>query len=275
MARVPEAGSAAIVILSACTAACVTTPPAPPLPPPERTFLVEVPVLAPAAGHTDQQRKGGMTVAVTPSQFTLRPGVVCEYVRAALPFSVLFGDAQKAAGVSRQTHTLLTETRYRVPQLAEDHVTFHVTLANNMQRVFRAAGAVVQVEMGNSVETVDEARYSELSTYMLPPGQQRQFQIPAIPLGRLADGAAAGFRLFDLVTDIDAAGNVRDRQNFEWRYKVRLDRREEVVVGQRSNWWVASDRAAQALGSSRCVRADDWVAEPRSGRDLMIYPRGS
>lgn len=232
-----------------------------PDPPPKRTVEIDVPTIEAVAETSERQEYGGISIEVKPVGFSVQPDSVCTYRAFDEPIFYVSGPEQE--GVSSETHTPIHEVKFPDKRLDRDDVTFEVTLVNKMERVWRTEGAVIQVAIDGEVEAVEPPRYEELVTELLPPGQTRSHSVPVIEADRLPQEAAIELFLFDVVTDIDEAGNITERHNFEWSFEVTHEAQVDTVTGFRTNWWVSNSEAnaiirAQGRGDEECWSHNDW-----------------
>lgn len=205
----------------------------PPPPPPETTVEIVVPLTTPLPETTELQQKGGISITVAPAPFSVEPDERCEYSPSGA--FVLF----PPRGVSEDTHTHLEELRFPTNRLVGgDEVTFIVTITNQMERVFRGSGALVQFNIDGRVQGIEQESYRQLLTSLIPPGEERQFEIGGLPFASLPTEGTVGLSLFDVTTAIDAAGNITERQNFEWFFRIVLETRTESVTGTRTRMWL-------------------------------------
>lgn len=115
------------------------------------------------------------------------------------------------------------------------------------------------------IERVEEYRYEELVANLLPPRQRQQVPVKVTTADRLPEQGIVELFLFDIVTAIDSAGNVTERQNFDWTFRVTHERRAvRTVTGLRTHWWVPNAEAkaivrAQRRGEDDCRSHRGWV----------------
>ena len=231
-------------------AGCATTP----APPPEHTIRLMVPEVSPLPETDELQRRGGVAVTVAPATVTVESAQRCEYS----PTSGLLAFLNRPSGASSDTHKPLEVRRFPTQRLVGgDELRFVVTITNHMERVFRGSGALVQFNVDGRVQGTEQEQYEDLLTALIPPGEERQYVIGGLPVDLLPGESTLALDLYDLITEIDAAGNVTRRDNFQWYFRVTMDRRVETVTGTRDYAWLPNHEAdqlvaAQDRGIHRC-----------------------
>jgi hypothetical protein len=253
-ARVIALAIAQILALAACA-------PVLPAPPTKRTATVSVPRVAPLPQTVVTQTKRGVSMTLAPVSFQTLTSQACGYGFA--PGAVLV----VPRGVSRATHQYLVEARYETLQVTPSDLSFLLTVRNQMDRVFRGAGAVVQFQVDGQVQGVEQTRYAEFLNALIPPRGEAQIRIAGPSIATALSGATLGVFLSDVVTEIDNAGNVRGRDNFEWYFSVRSETVSRRVEVTRRNVWV-SNAAARAIiratpgGGAEMIRRESPVCLP-------------
>lgn len=228
-------------------AACATTPAAPP----EHTFRIFVPEVTPLPETEELQRQGGISVTVAPATVTVEPYERCEYI----PTSSLVAFLNRPASASSDTHQPFELRRFPTSRLlGGDAVSFVVTITNHMDRVFRGSGALVQFNVDGRVQGTDQSQYEDLLTALIPPGEERQYVIRGMPFGALPRESTLAMDLYDLITELDAAGNITQRDNFQWYFRVTVDQRVERVTGTSELMWLPNEQAnALIAGQNRGI----------------------
>lgn len=191
------------------------------------------------ADSTATQTRGGVTISLRLVPFDTAAVTMCEYRRPQESRALIQIRVRPSppAGVTDRTHVEYTETRFQALEVtpAEMHLTLKVK--NNMARVFRGAGAVVQYRLGNQVKTVDQSVFVDFVNALIPPGGEGEVHIRGLPVDALGDSAVVSVALYDVVTAIDNAGMITSRENFEWQIGVRRRVvRRDVAAVQQSIW---------------------------------------
>jgi hypothetical protein len=204
-------------------------------PAPEQfTFAVDVPEVTPLSQTASTQRQGGVSITVASARFDTATHAECSY-DFARGLAVFEGPPP---GASLQTDQQFSETSRAIVGVNHPTLAFLVTIRNNMARVFRGAGALVEFKVDSHVEAVEKQNYTEFLNALLPPGSESQLTISGPPLTTLRDGTTVGVFLYDVVTAIDGAGNVTKRENFEWYFRVSRRHMTVSTTSAIRNVWV-------------------------------------
>ena len=200
---------AGIIVLSGCETMLLPPPQSPEL------IWVSIPTLTALPETQPSQEKGGISISVLPVTFTLVESVQIED-------QALF-DAMKReyVGDGKIYDTpirVIERTTTLLPSPEPDRLTLQVTVINKMPRVFRVQGMVVQFNVDGKLQAIDPWSYTDLTQMIVPPRNQHTTYIYGPPVNQLPATGIVGVFLYDVVTGTDAAGNVTERQNFEWYY---------------------------------------------------------
>lgn len=240
---VPKPGhlSTVCVVASILSLACATTPP------PQMTVGTRLTDVEGVGRTPATQTNGGVTITVAPVAFDTTRRTVCSYERAGPSVFQSVPD-----DVSEETHTRLEEETFQVLSAQPTELTFLLTIRNQMDRVFRGSGAVVQFTADEKVQAVEQANYRNLLDALIPPGNERQIRIRGPSIDALSDGSTVGVQLFDVVTAIDSAGNVVSRDNFEWHFTIQNEtiRQTLETIDSRRTFWAPDARAEALLSRS-------------------------
>ena len=114
-----------------------------------------------------------------------------------------------------------------------------------MPRVFRGAGTVVQFNIDGQLKSVDQKGYQNLVQAIVPPRSQTTLEIYGPELSNLPEKANIGLFFYDVVTNQNEAGEVTERQNFEWYYKYNSQTRKDTVTVEVEEGWVKTDTTKQ------------------------------
>lgn len=202
---------------------------------------VNFPSLTTLGDTSPSQVKGGIAIAVAPVEYKLQPAYESRVRRVAPGFkeSLMMAHEQNDAFVERTCIPALKVT--------PDRMRFQVTLSNQMPRVFHGAGLVVQFNIAGKLISTDEKGYSELANAIIPPRSQQQFEIYGPELNTLPQQGAVSLFFYDVVTDVDAAGNVSGKQNFEWDFQFTSQLKEqEMEIPPPDRMWVGPGRGIGA-----------------------------
>lgn len=212
-------------------------------PPPQMSIGARLTHMERVGQTPARQTNGGVSITVAPVAFDTVKTTVCSYERSGPQFFQTIPE-----GVSEETHTQLEEEEFEILSVQPTELSFLVTIRNQMDRVFRGSEAVVQFTADERVQGVEQSNYMDLLNALVPPGRETQIRIRGPSIRALTDGSTVGVQLFDVVTAIDSAGNIVNRDNFEWYFTVQentIRRTLETIEGRRTVW--VPDAQAEAL----------------------------
>jgi hypothetical protein len=191
-------------------------------PPPEPvTVTYRMPTIMPAQGAAQQASvKGGVAITATPATYVEDAGTTSDEIETGRGISCT---RARTGGVEVTPVRFLRRTTRPTFDVTPSHLVFLVKITNQMPRVFRGAGTIVQFNVAGNLVSVDRSQYSELSNLMLPPRNEAELHLVGPLLSSIPEGSTIGLFLYDVVTNTDAAGNVTKKQNFEWYYTYRSD----------------------------------------------------
>lgn len=203
-------------------------------PPPTIVKLsAAVPSFAALAESPQSQTKGGLRITLAPEAYKAQESWT-EQSREVPPpskFGLVLQPAPNAVYVEK----------IRTPTLAisPDVLVFHVHLNNGLPRVFRGSGIAVQFNIAGKVVTSEPAGYGDLINIILPPRSEQEITILGPKISVVPAPSTVGVFFYDVVTGIDQAGNVTEKQNFEWYFSFQTqatDKEFSVPAPQRS--WI-------------------------------------
>lgn len=171
-----------------------------------------LPSMAPLPESQPSQDKGGLKISIAPVQYSVREDSVVSLQRATPSWkeSFLLQHSQYDVFVEKTTNPIL--------RVAPERLRFQVALSNQMPRVFHGAGIVVQFNVAGKLVAVDPAGYADLVQMILPPRSEQHLEIHGPQLTTVPSPSTVGLFFYDVVTNTDNAGNVTEKQNFEWYF---------------------------------------------------------
>lgn len=184
----------------------------------------EVPSLSPLEESEQSQVKGGIRITMQPEPFKTVESI--RTVQREVPPPSKWGFT-----VSPGQGSIYVE-RSRVPELkvSPERLILRLNLNNQLPRVFRGSGIAVQFNVAGKVVPVNAAGYGDLVNIVLPPRGEQEVTIVGPSLDTIPAPSTIGIFLFDVVTGIDQAGNVTDKQNFEWYFSYQKQAAEKVIM---------------------------------------------
>ena len=202
------------------------------------------PVITPLASTKELQNKGGINISLAPNTFvcadTFTP-VSREIPRNVFDFNESYSLAahiNSGAGGRPEHYRLVETTMTPVYAVKPNRVAFRVKINNQMPRVFRGAGTVVLYNFGNRNVSTASQDYAELSNVIVPPRTETEIVIFGPSFHDIPENATLGIFLYDVVTKTDNAGNIVEKQNFEWYYNYLTQSKEAAREITTSRSWV-------------------------------------
>lgn len=198
-------------------------------PQPTTTISCAVPTIAGLPGtngaNNAAQEKGGVEITVVPVtyQAVKKEKVTMHPIAQPFAAAILVGNQPNVVYVEQTT----------TPYLVVDPVRlkFTVRVNNKLSRVFRGQGAVVQFNVDGKLIPFDKAKldYTEFLNGIVPPQNEEEFAIYGPRIDSLAGKGTIAINFYDVVTATDVAGNVTERQNYEWIFSYTTKPVEQTV----------------------------------------------
>ena len=200
----------------------------------------KLPTLSPLGESSPSQTKGGITIAIAPVPYQVEPTYLSQAKNVNPSFKERLTQPDGTSGI-------VERTCIPAMKVVPDRLRFQVTMNNQLSRVFHGAGMVVQFNIAGKLVPTDAKGYSDFVNSIIPPRSQQQFEIYGPELKTLPDVAPVSLSFFDVVTNVDDAGNVSAKQNFQWdfQYAVQL-KEDEVEVPPVERLWIIPRRAIPA-----------------------------
>ncbi len=193
---------------------CEITPAGPPPPPPPPVVLTtNLPQFTALDESPQKQTKGGITITLTP-----------------VTYDSVIASVESIHVVGEVMHTEFGRGGYQQPIRVEDVTTsskltvkpdtlrFKVAISNGLNRVFRPQGAIVQFNAAGRVIESPVEGYAAFSAVIIPPRGQAEVEVYGPNLSAIDANTTIGLFLYDVPTAVDAAGNITEKQNFEWYF---------------------------------------------------------
>ncbi len=168
------------------------------------------------------QSRGGISISVAPGSYTTdrRSKVQRTEYR---PF--LAGEDTRYFHVTEQPYVVVKPSTLQ----------FEVVITNSLDRVFRGAGAVLSMSYnGQSVAVPQEGTAEFLNVTVIPRGRV-ELSITGPPLQALQDSGVVALFIYDVVTEVDDAGNPTKKDNFVWYYNLTYNVQREMFPMVRRN----------------------------------------
>jgi len=212
----PQVSFLSLTLLTTAVGCATAPPPAPTT----VTMNCQYPVLSPMPETKENQTKGGVgvTVAVSPFQCV-------QQVRKTREQKAL-SPVEKMLLNNRPAPTQTTMTPYL--QVVPERLKVTVRVSNQLSRVFRGAGTVIQFQIAGKTWASKQEDFAEFTNVIIPPRGEQMVELYGPPVESMPPQATIGIFLYDVVTKTDSAGNVTDKQNFEWFYNYSTQTQQDV-----------------------------------------------
>jgi len=209
-------------------------PPAPESAPETITVSCLVPSFSPLPETKESQEKGGVEISIAPVTYEVIRSTNTETTPVSEPLIAIL-----PKGYTRENSAYVEETSWQVIDVSPDNLSFLVTINNKLPRVFRGAGSVVQFNVSGKLIGIEEKYYADFLNVIVPPRSQHQVKIYGPALQSLpSQQTTIGIFFYDVVTNVDKAGNVTEKQNFEWYFSYSPQFRQEISPVTRKRGWV-------------------------------------
>lgn len=195
------------------------------------------PVFAALPESPERQEKGGVQIVVTPYPYECVKDSTTQILAATPTFKERLA-ASMSFGNERVPTRFIEKRTVPVLRVAPDRLRFKVRIFNQLPRVFRGSGIVLQFIVGGKAQTVDQALYGNLVTAIVPPRSETEIEIFGPQVNVLPDLGTVGVFMYDVVTNTDEAGNVTEKQNYEWYFTYSFQLVEDQGPAQVVRGWV-------------------------------------
>ena len=251
--------------LLAALAGCQTPPPPTPQ---QLTATVKLPVVARLPETQEAQEKGGVEISVVPAIYVAEKTekMTTRQVNPTMGNMVLVSLATGGNSGGKVFVQQVTEQQLRVQP---NRLQFTVRINNKLPRVFRGQGAVVQFNAAGKLIPFDRVDYKEFVNGIVPPRNESEFKIMGPSLDALPDDCTLGIFLYDVVTATDLAGNVTEKQNYEWYFTYKARATEQSVERKVAEGFIDLSTFQQLLAKEQQERMMEQMrgaADARSAR---------
>jgi len=175
----------------------------------------KIPNITPLPETKPSQEKGGLEITIVPATYkAVRSDKLVITPAAPTIGEQLFGPT----AAQRAQLTFVQETV--VPQLKTqpERLQFAIRINNKLSRVFRGQGAVVQLNVAGKLMPINRSDYAEFVDCIVPPRNESELKVYGPAIDTIPEKATIGIFLYDVVTATDTAGNVTEKQNYEWYF---------------------------------------------------------
>lgn len=204
-----------------------------PAAPTKMKVTAQLPTFAPLAESNPTQEKGGLRISTAPVAYKVETALSFTNSRVNASFK------ENLLGPDITANHMIERTFTPIAKVSPDKLRFSVHISNQMSRVFRGAGTVVQFNVAGKLVSPDPSGYAELVNMIIPPRSEQIVEVYGPSIDTIPNTTTVGIFFYDVVTNTDAAGNITEKQNFEWYYQyVTQDTPTEVEVPPRQRGWV-------------------------------------
>ncbi|HEY5505491.1 MAG TPA: hypothetical protein VIK28_10055 [Sedimentisphaerales bacterium] len=217
-----------LTIISGCVAP-------PPREPQTTTISCRVPTITPLPETKPSQEKGGLEITIVPANYK----AARQDKHVVTPTEPNLGEALLAPPKkTRATMTFVQEEF--IPQLKPqpNRLEFAVRINNKLSRVFRGQGSVVQINVAGKLMPINRADYAEFVDGIVPPRNETELKIYGPAVDSIPEKGTIGIFLYDVVTATDTAGNVTEKQNYEWYFNYETQLAQESAETRVKRGWV-------------------------------------
>ena len=192
-----------------------------------------LPTMAVLAETEQSQTKGGLRITLLPEPFKAEVSISTQTRETTPP--------NRWGFTLRPGPDYVYVEKRNVPRItvSPNRVVLRIQLNNQMPRVFRGAGIAVQFNVAGKTVPVGLENYGALSNIILPPRSEQEITIfgPAIDI--IPPASTLGIFFFDVITKMDQAGQITEKQNFEWYFSCQAQAVErEVTILPPERMWV-------------------------------------
>lgn len=240
-------------LISAFLSSCASAPP-PPIP--KTTVSANVPVISVLPETKEAQEKGGVEIAIVPVSYSTAVRQKYSVTPKSPGMGSMLGAAMLTGGKSSAL-VYVEETTTPFLDVTPGRLQFTVRVNNKLSRVFRGQGAVVQFNVAGKLVPFGETDYAEVLNGIVPPRNENTFNIKGPKLETIPDKGTIGIFLYDVVTQTDTAGNVIEKQNYEWFFDYAVKKVEAQGERQKNEAFMEPGLYQQALIKARKRAMDD------------------
>ncbi len=222
--------------------------------PPARPAMTQVgcnvPTITPLGETKEAQEKGGVEITIVPDAYesALKERVV---TRQTDPPAL-----ELLVNSSQDKRVYVVQTRTPYLEVEPRRIKFTVRVNNKLSRVFRGQGSVVQFNIDGKLVPFDNIDYKEFLNGIVPPRNETEFAVYGPPIDTLPQKGTIGIFLYDVVTATDVAGNVTEKQNYEWYFNCEMKRVEQAGEASVKRGYLDPEAYSQEMAREREARGN-------------------
>jgi len=201
---------------------------------PKTSIQCRVPSLAALPETKESQEKGGVEIAVVPSIYKSVRNDKIQIIPTQPSF------VEQLALLGQNPGNRVFAERITAPRLEvqPERLRFTVRVNNKLARVFRGQGTLVQFNVAGKLIPFEQTDYKEFLNGIVPPRNEAELTILGPPLSLMPEKGTIGIFLYDVVTATDGAGNVTEKQSFEWYFDYSTKLVQEMAETSRVRGFV-------------------------------------
>ncbi len=237
---------------------CGTPKPPPPTPP--LTISCIVPNIAPLPQTQPSQTNGDLVITITP---VLYKAVHADKL-SITPVEPNLGEGIGALGMGNPGPGYVFVQETVTPQLKPqpDRLQFAVRINNQMSRVFRGQGAVVQINVGGKLMPILGKDYADFVNSIVPPRNETEVMIYGPSLDAMREMTTIGIFLYDVVIKEDAVGNVIAKKNYEWYFSYEPKTVQDTGQASTKRHWITVAEYSQKLRTQQFQQIQRSIPQP-------------
>ncbi len=97
-------------------------------------------------------------------------------------------------------------------------LSFSVKIYNNLDHVLRLAGTIISLQADGQLLQFEKSNYNNFLNGILLPKEEKQFDIPGPSTESLPSKCTLGLFIYDVISEMDKAGNPIEKSNFQWYF---------------------------------------------------------
>lgn len=193
-----------------------------------------VPTITPLPETNPSQEKGGLEITIVPANYKAARHEKHVITR----IEPNFGEALLAPPKDKRASMTFVREEF-IPELKPQpgRLEFAVRINNKLARVFRGQGSVVQINVAGKLMPINRADYAEFVDGIVPPRNETQLKIHGPAVDSIPAKGTIGIFLYDVVTATDTAGNVTEKQNYEWYFNYETEIAQESAEIRVKRGW--------------------------------------
>lgn len=262
--KIPASGSLRLIAiaLALVLASCQTAPPPAPQ---QLKASVKLPTVTRLPETKEAQEKGGVEIAIVPAIYVAEKleKTTTRQANPSVGGMVLVSIATGGKSGGQVYVQQVTEQQLRTKP---SRLQFTVRINNKLPRVFRGQGSVVQFNAAGKLIPFDRVDYREFVNGIVPPRNESEFKIMGPALDALPDECTLGIFLYDVVTATDVAGNVTEKQNYEWYFTYKAKMVEETVERKVAENFVDVSTFHQLMAQEQQEKIREQMNKTMDGR---------